>query len=276
MDTPALNLDYVNACKLLLPQHKTVSLALVGCGGTGSWLAPSVVRVARLLVEKFDRKVRVTLVDPDTIEPKNVYRQNFSDCEVGRNKAWALAFRLGLAWGIEVGAVSQPFTMELARDIDDGADLSILIGCVDNPQARNSLSQAVEVNGWKPRWWLDCGNFKAAGQVLLGKNSNPPDKKDDPFKLQGFCTWLPSPARQHPELLEPVKEAAAQPDANLSCADLAMLDSQGLAINQAIAAQASDFLVRMLLTHDLQKFAVYLDLASGVTRARYITPENVL
>ena len=75
--TIELNLDYLNACRLLLPSSDNISLVLVGCGGTGSWLAPHVARVARLLLEKWQKDVQVVFVDPDVVEEKNIYRQNF-------------------------------------------------------------------------------------------------------------------------------------------------------------------------------------------------------
>jgi hypothetical protein len=56
---------------------------------------------------------------------------------------------------------------------------------------------------------------------------------------------------------------------------MAMRDSQGMAINQRIAAEASDYLVRLLLTKDLCKYATYIDLASGSTKSKYILPEEV-
>ena len=61
----------------------------------------------------------------------------------------------------------------------------------------------------------------------------------------------------------------------LSCADIAMRDEQGLTINQAIAAVAADYLVRLLLTNNLERFQTYLDLNSGSMQSTYITPANV-
>ena len=46
-----LNKDSLYARSLLLPVTKGTRLVLIGCGGTGSWLAPHVVRIARLLRE---------------------------------------------------------------------------------------------------------------------------------------------------------------------------------------------------------------------------------
>ena len=260
-----IEFDYAQACKLLLPSYESVNMSLVGCGGTGSWLAPSVVRVGRLLHEKFRKQVLIHFIDPDDIEPKNVYRQNFCDAEVGRNKAVSLAYRYGLAWGMEIMAIPKPFEKGMfPRDME----MNILIGCVDRASARREIAQYISHG--PHRWWLDCGNFKAAGQVLLGSGDHFRDSGD----LPGYCSWLPSPSKQHPELLQE-EPWIPESEADLSCADLAMRDSQSLAINQRVAAEASDYLVRMLLTRDLQKMATYIDLASGSSRSVYITRENV-
>lgn len=262
MSTIELNLEYLNAARLLLPSAETINLALIGCGGTGSWLAPSVVRVGRLLKEKFSKKVDLYFVDPDHVEEKNVYRQNFCEAEIGKNKALALAFRYGLAWGMEISAVPIPFST--AQISTFGPRLTILIGCVDNAAARKTIQDAASR---LPRcWWLDCGNHQSAGQIVVGCGSRMPK---DPFELPGFCSWLPLPSDVHPDLLEEQPESHIQAE-NLSCADMAMRDSQGLAINQRIAAEASDYLVRMLITKDLSKYATYVDLASGTTKSKYI------
>jgi hypothetical protein len=52
---------------------------------------------------------------------------------------------------------------------------------------------------------------------------------------------------------------------------MAMADSQGLSINQRVAAEAADYLVRMLITKDLKKYATYMDLESGTARSKYIS-----
>ena len=88
--------------------------------------------------------------------------------------------------------------------------------------------------------------------------------------MPGLCSWLPLPSVQHPELLEDEKVEDGPGVDGLSCAEMALQDSQGLAINQAVAALAVDYLVRMLLTNDLRRYATYLDLASGSARSRYI------
>ena len=37
-----IDLDYANSLRLVMPHTGSIGLVLVGCGGTGSWLAPAV------------------------------------------------------------------------------------------------------------------------------------------------------------------------------------------------------------------------------------------
>ncbi len=272
LSSTELNLDFVSASRLLLPSYDSISLCLAGCGGTGSWLAPSVARVARLLIEKFDKRVSVFFIDPDKVEAKNVYRQNFCEAEIGRNKADTLAFRYGLAWGVNITAIPDAFGDHLRLGV--GVGMYVLIGCVDNARARKAIAAVAKrsARDHTNLWWLDCGNFQSAGQVLLGCGK----KTFDSFGLPGLCSWLPLPSDVHPELLEDVggSQLAVAGEEGMSCADMALADSQGLAINQRIAAEATDYLVRMLLTRDLMKMATYIDLASGSSRSVYIIPES--
>jgi hypothetical protein len=56
---------------------------IIGVGGVGSWLAPTMCLLAG--------KDNVTLVDGDKLEKKNLNRQLFTEKEIGQNKAFALA-----------------------------------------------------------------------------------------------------------------------------------------------------------------------------------------
>lgn len=277
-----INIDYINARRLLLPAYKSIHLVLVGCGGTGSWLAPHVARAAIILREKFGLSTRVSLFDPDVVETKNIFRQNFCQAEIGRNKALALAYRYGPAWGLAIDAYPDAFSQARYLKVhEDGSGLVLLLGCVDNTASRREImNKAQELSHYHcSAWWLDCGNHRSAGQVLLGSGGEPPK---DIFPILGLCAWLPSPALLHPDLVadEPMLSldtppAVADTAACLSCADLAMIDEQSLGINVRIAAEAADYLNRLLLFKDLRRYATYIDMPSGSTLSRYITPENI-
>lgn len=268
-----LDLSFARAAKLLLPVYDRLRLFLVGCGGTGSWLAPSVARIAKVWQEQ-GHQVDVTFCDPDYVEPKNIPRQNFCDAELKRNKAATLAFRYSAAWGLEILAIDQPFKATKLPHSFGG--LTILIGCVDNAAARREIANAVmrQIEGASGRrhlWWLDCGNNDDSGQVLVGC-ATAAAQMHDAFPSRKICKMLPAPSLIAPDLLEPRPEEIMA--SKLSCADIQLANAQSLAVNQQVAAIATDYLLRML-SGTLKRFATYFDLESGSMRSRYITPEEV-
>ena len=268
-----LNYDLVNASKLILLQHSRIEFWVVGMGGTGSWLAASVVRLAFSL-SNTGKEVQVTFVDNDVVEEANVLRQCFCYKEIGLPKAQTLALRYSIAWGMEIKAITKRFNQKMVQP--GYKTLSIVIGCVDNASARESLSQVLkdkEYNhGSAPSiWYLDCGNSKSSGQVLLGSSlSNDP--QDYTFRPLG-CSQIPSPTIQHPELLVPLPEELE--DNNLSCEQMALFNTQSLNINQQVAAVATDYLVQ-LTTGELKRFATYFDSTSASMRSLYLTQESIL
>ena len=270
--------SFANAAALLLPVCESTQLVLVGCGGTGSWLAPSIARLVYVLKEA-DRKVACTFVDPDSVEEVNVPRQNFCFGEIGKNKATALAERYGQAWGVEI--ISTEARFDPAKT-DRGWDcLTLLIGCVDNAAARKSIHKALSFNNQRhvreetrnQTWWLDNGNAEFNGQVLLGC-ADKPEALQDSFPSPKTCIALPSPAIQHPELLKARPEETTKA-AGMTCAELMAANAQSLVINQRIAAEAADYLARLLLRRPLKKFATYVDLDTGNARGMPITPDAV-
>ena len=264
-----ISTDYINSLTLLLPNEPTINLVLAGCGGTGSWLAPSLVRIGRNLRDSFGKNVRVIFIDPDRVEERNCYRQNFCQAEVGRFKSKTLARRYGLAWGMEVDA----YFTEFGEVPLNFFGLSVICGCVDNPRARQQILR--KTGTYSDIWWLDCGNWQDAGQVLLGSGERK-SAMENALKFRNTCTWLPLPSEQHPELVEATR--TVQPETRgswQSCAEMMVEDNQGLAINQRMASEATDYLVRMLITKDLKKFATYIDLQSGSCRSKYITREEI-
>ena len=264
---------FANSRSLLVPTAKDVDIHLIGCGGTGSWLAPHIARIARLMAEKNSRKVRILFHDPDRVEAKNVYRQSFANAEIGLNKAEALAYRCAAAWGVNVVAVPKHFDAKAAVS-DYDRHMGLFIGCVDNAAARRQIAEAAKSSTWSQKWWLDCGNSQNSGQILLGRSGLL--KNEFPFGIEGKCTWLPLPSEQLPELLvSETEETPAANTQNLSCAELALIDAQGLSINARMAAEAADVLLRMLVTGDLRRYQAYLNLSAGSTRSRYITEEAI-
>ena len=118
--------------------------------------------VARLIYEMKRSGLHapsVRFIDPDCVEEKNIGRQLFSYGDIGHNKAKVLAARFNMALGLEIAAIDRPVN---AQKHFERYSTSLVIGAVDNDAARCELAN---IQG---ALWLDCGNFKNAGQVILG------------------------------------------------------------------------------------------------------------
>jgi PRTRC genetic system ThiF family protein len=265
--------------------HHEIKLYLVGCGGTGSWLASHLVRLGRFLNETRQLMVSLTCVDPDDVESKNVLRQNFCEAEVGGHKAELLALRYSAAWGQRITVHPTRFEKEIVQ-LDHG-DLGVIVGCVDNAAARRTIAEALNQDAKRrsdesaPRlWWLDAGNGRDTGQVLFGAARTAQELRYAfPYYPQnGFCVNLPAPDLQHPDLLEDQAAPEVQTDDRKapSCAELALMGEQSPAINSVIAGIAASYLWRLFADpKGLTTFATYCNLSVLSKRSRFITPDNV-
>lgn len=267
-----INQDSLNARTLMLPAVRKTHLFLIGTGGTGSWLAPHVVRIAKLLSE-LQEQVSVTFWDYDSVETKNIYRQNFCRAETGMNKAAALAQRYGLAWGIPIHVVEEPFSGRhnaLSKSIEHFYRWDrnvVFVTCVDRNAARQEVAKVCKNY---PAWWLDTGNLKTSGQVSIGRELF--DKEPSPLRLPSVTTWTPAPSLQFPNIMKSEKEEVQPVDyTDMSCAELALVDGQGMSINHSIASAAASMLARMLVTRDLRYHCAYVSLEAG-TQFAYNSP----
>jgi len=258
-------------------EYNTVRFIVVGAGGTGSFVVPAIARLIYELKRQQHKVAEMLIVDPDVVENGNIPRSNFCFAEVGRYKAPTLAERVSTAWGIETSFSCERFDAEkhLKSSTSDYRALTIIVGCVDNHVARREVHRALDEfrsYGESSRvWWIDGGNGKASGQVLLGSTTKRL-KPEQYFTGTSICRALPSPSLQHPDLLKP-DTIEAKGDA--SCPERVRLGEQGLNVNQRVAIEIAEMLSSMLLTRTLRRYAVYFDLESGSTRSAYCTPSVV-
>jgi len=252
------------------PGH--VNLTMVGCGGTGSFLALHLARLAwhcRDAQTRHAAELHLAFVDPDVVEANNIGRQNFAPAEIGKGKAEALARRYSLAFGLPIRYVGERFKAEHVDRSHAHRDgwLHVVIGCVDNTAARRDIAAACK--SWGTRlWWLDCGNHDHGGQVSLG---NRADLKRPDISPLGFCTGLPLPSVQHPELVERRRKTDdRRRRTGRNCAIDLAAGAQSLMINQMVAGWAASMLYRLVVAGDLDAATVYLDLAGGSARSEYI------
>ena len=191
----------------------------------------------------------VKFVDPDTVEMKNVGRQMYLECDVNTSKSVTLARRFNLAMGLNIVAYPELFDAEKHC----GRYGTLLVGCVDNHQARLELSKVRAL-------WLDCGNDRTSGQVCLGNTS----RKEEVQRCikSGQYTQLPNAALLFPQLLEPEPAPKPKPIPAASCADLVETGDQSLMINDAVGIVAGEYLYKLLNHLEVFSFLTYVDTES--------------
>ena len=278
-----IDLSFSQAAVVMPREYSSLRFIVIGAGGTGSFLIPAIARLIFELKQQQNKPVEMLIVDPDVVESGNIPRSNFCAAEVGRFKAQTLAERITMAWGIETGFSCEKFDPEkhLKRSSADYRSLTVIAGCVDNYPARLDIHRAVdEFRGYGSSdapnlWWIDGGNGKSSGQVLIGSNTKR-TRPEQHFTGTSICRSLPAPSLVHPDLLDEEKIApeSARLEA-LSCPDRIRLGEQSLNINQRVAVEMADMLTAMFLTRSLKRFAAYFDLESGTSRSLYCTPEQI-
>ena len=256
--------------------HRRLSITLIGCGGTGSFLAEQICRLTLGL------NLQLTLVDPDTVEQHNLLRQNFVPEELGKNKAEALALRLSRHYGRAITIIPHPFQEVPHQE----THAQIMISCVDNPAAR----QAIANRNWSQNrcTWLDLGNDNHYGQLLVGNTNDTPDLKDQEKTLRYLerhlekqpvdqptpIRFLPLPALQQPQLVSASYHQARPAIADHDCATAIMLQEQSPVINQVMATMAANTIYQLLLGR-CTIMAEYIDLETHRLNPIPITSANI-
>lgn len=277
-----LDLSFAKSARVLPKEFTKLKIYLIGAGGTGSFAAMNLARVL-FEIRRFGKAVEMTIIDPDVVESGNIPRSNFCAAEIGRFKAQTLAERITLALGLEVSYSNQKLEFEkhIKSRRNGYQELSILVGCVDNHLARREIHRSLEEsNKYNSHnapefWWIDGGNGKSSGQVLIGSEGTI-EKAEDYFSSSTICKKLPAPSLIHPELLEnQVVPSRRVESERISCAERIRLGEQSLNINQRVSVEIGEILTELLLTNSLRRFATYFDLETGTSRSSYCTSENI-
>jgi len=228
------------------------TVLLVGCGGTGGFLAEGLCRV-------LPPHARLILVDHDRVEERNLVRQNFTSQDIGRFKSEALAYNLARKSGRPVAYSIFPVAMM------DFNWAGLMLGCVDNGPARRDIARKMEDHAYYSRWWLDAGNGENYGQILIGSQRS---RLLHSFEQESeTCLALPLPTIQMPTLL-------AQAPRTRSCAEAVAAGDQGPTINQVMAALVLE-VVRRIIEGTCPWMQLYLDMEVGSLVPVLATPEAV-
>ena len=154
---------YINGYILDPPHELTVNL--IGCGGTGSQVLTSLGRMNYALRRLGHPGLRVVAYDGDIVTEANCGRQLFAEQEIGHNKAEVLVTKLNVFFGTKWECVQDMYG-------GDSPTANITISCVDTVKARKLIAARLREEGLydsdKVYYWLDFGNTKDSGQVVLG------------------------------------------------------------------------------------------------------------
>lgn len=284
------------------PYHFVV----VGAGGTGGYLVPHLVRQIGLLNERIpgsrrpgrrNNKHSITLVDGDVVEQKNLVRQNFTQRDLGKNKAEVLANRYGKAFNVSVGAIpefiespshfaqliqqsvqaTRPgedniYSEEIgennfSRGFASNRHLSIvLIDCTDNNKTRliiETVGKQLRSES-KLHYLISSGNEEKNGQVVFSAlNSNAQNPLSREFKRLNDSS-------SYNRLLEftstptffdifPNSPLDKLPT-ELSCAEAAESAPQNIGANMNAANIIFDFCNKLLNCQRINEFLVFFDI----------------
>ncbi|HMM79251.1 MAG TPA: ThiF family adenylyltransferase [Pyrinomonadaceae bacterium] len=277
-----IDLSFSQAAIVMPMEYRSLRFIVVGAGGTGSFVISAIARLMFELKESQAKPIEMLIVDPDVVESGNIPRSNFCAAEVGRFKAQTLAERITLAWGLECQYANELFDAEHHLWVFSGGfrPMTVIVGCVDNHLARRDIHLAVDkYSGYRSSeapelWWIDGGNSRSSGQVLLGSNTRK-SKPERYFTGTSLCHSLPAPSIVHPDLLDAEKSVKSGDLERLSCPDRIRLGEQSLNINQRVAIEIAEMLSEMFLTRSLRRFVSYFDLETGTSRSLYCTPDQI-
>lgn len=244
----------------VVPPLEEVTIALIGCGGTGSHIAQSLARLAAHCAGSGGPSIKLAFVDGDIVEAKNVGRQLFSATDVGRNKAQSLASRFSAVFGLDI--VAFPHMLAAQRIANGNSSYGILVGAVDGAQGRRAIASQLGSSSWK--LWIDCGNHEASGQVVVGSTLSPAGMHK--AVQSGMCAKLPAAPLLYPDLL---KDVPVRPRED--CARAMQDNAQSLMVNQTMAAIAGQYLYQLIIKRKLMTFQTVVDLSSLSMRSTPIT-----
>lgn len=205
---------------------RITSTLLIGCGGTGGYLASP---LARLLSFHHAAESPITLCDGDEFEDGNRYRQLMAINDINKNKAIALASQLS-AQGLRSEVIND-FANDaiLSNWLLNAGDCPMLVVAVDNDATRKLVCQKLaaaksylpsfffispgndagegarpaEIKGQVLWWgWTEGQDFGLDPTQVYPNLENPPD----PAPVRGECS---AKAPSQPQLIAANLMAAA-------------------------------------------------------------------
>lgn len=248
------------------------TVVIFGCGGTGSRIIPAIAQLMSTLQTLVSPEL--ILCDFDTVEEKNLSRQNFARPDVGKNKAEALAARYSKAYNLKItpitvaaGTSQYDEALNMFGVADRLRGPSLYIIAVDSVKARQEiLTNALRIQSGAAvsSAVIDCGNEDIFGQVsyFTTAGMSPEAGRDLEFINNWYQGVIPGDHVIHDFPVDVNYYCNMQEgESTRSCADL----DQTLAINNLMAAQAIAIAQNFLMGKPMNYWRVSFDLFNGVS-----------
>lgn len=244
----------------LINPTNPITVNLIGAGGTGSNMLTAFAKMNHSLIALGHTGLQVNLFDDDIITTANQGRQLFADAEIGLSKAVALINRTNRFFGTNWKAVTEQFSTSNLKLLPNQGKANIYISCVDTASARFDIATVLErfnsCNNWERNkcfYWMDIGNSRHTGQVILSTIGNIPQPHSKLFRA---VSNLPSVIEEFREQLE------SQDDYNEpSCSLAEALEKQDLFINSTLANMGTSLLWKLFRDGMTQHRGFFLNLS---------------
>lgn len=256
-------------------QDLLTNVIVVGAGGTAGRLIP-------MLAQKLshgnyrEMEPKITIVDGDIVEEKNLSRQNFIPQDVGRNKAEVLAERYSTAFDIPIIGIprmsdgdlmgeirsymsAQSLSDKMIERVTKRPGSTVIFFCVDNMAIRyeilKKLPQGILV--------IDAGNENTFGQVSVFHSTTAGFSAETKVLLadkllSDLKKSIPLPVIPCPILhYEQMKEFKGEAD--LSCAE----QEQTGAVNLMMAALQFSIFQSLYDHHKITVGTWFVDIHNG-------------
>ena len=272
-------------------------IVVVGCGGTGGRIIPLLAQHISNHNKTIDtvpnntlhlkHKIGLTLVDFDSVEQKNLTRQNFIQTDVGRNKAEIFAERYSCMYGIDIKYYTEIFSKNIFKNDTDLINY-IIFDCTDNLKARKSIEDYVKIDGNKNRVIISCGNESDFGQIFISQfqngfpyNSATSSNKDYITEFRTIKKEIIKenpkneiPIFNFPSLLDVFKDF--KDSEKPSCTDIQLIDEQSMPINSLVAQLAYNAFYLLVAGQNLNYYMVKCNIVNKFTTSTVSYPLDVL
>jgi PRTRC genetic system ThiF family protein len=240
--SPSTNSSAVTKRIKLLDNPNGITICVIGCGGTGSYVAYALARMNLALIAHNKPGIQLFLYDHDTVSLSNIGRQQFVNQSINSYKAVELATQINMQYGMQ----SEAFTEYIHDKIPS---CNVLISCVDNNESRYNIYKLVNKTGLRVFnddhnnarvLWIDYGNGLDYGQISFNLLNN------SKIRINNFKKIWPKKAPK--DTNEP------------SCSFADAISKQDIFINSVLAEIGIKALYDLILNKKWQRNNIFLNL----------------